>query len=150
MHPAHEQKCIKTYRDIPFAHRAHGHTGHCRFVHGHSWAFTFVFSGVPDPVTGFVLDYGGDFMKGVRRMIDEKFDHAIVINESDERGREMLEAFPDCFKPLIVPACSAEGIARYLYMLLASSVSDATDGRVRLVQVVVNEDSRNSAEFTAP
>lgn len=147
------QRCTKTYRDIPFAHRQPAHPGHCALIHGHNWDFTFVTEGVPDADLDFVLDFGGPTMKAIKREIDELFDHACVLNRSDAEGQQMVAAFPKMFKLLLVESCSAEGLARFLLEKFGSKIDCDTRGTVRLVKVIVHEDTKNTAEagdFSTP
>ena len=151
--------CKKRYRDIPFAHRQHNHRGHCRFIHGHNWTFTFVFGCSQRDKNGFVIDFGElDFLKA---WINARFDHKLLINDSDpglkylldtmsvRRPSSLQEGLGPFAEVSVVPDASCEGLALFLYSHVAAMVHELTAGRVRLLSVDVKEDSKNSAKYTA-
>ena len=137
--------CTKTYKNIPFAHRQHKHTGYCKLVHGHNWAFKFVFGCKELDKNGFVMDFGK--MKFIRSWLDEHFDHAFVYNKDDTLVGEMIASNPDAFKPYPVDSCSAEGLARHLFTVFEKTVQERTDSRVFLISVEVMEDDKNTALY---
>lgn len=137
--------CSKTYADIPFAHRQHRHAGHCALVHGHNWSFTFVFGCRELDANGFVVDFGG--LKYVRRWLEENLDHACVFNADDPVREALVAAAPGAWKPLVVPSCSAEGIAEFVFRAVDPLVRSDTVGRAWLVAVEVAEDTRNAARY---
>ena len=140
--------CRKSYRDIPFAHRQHNHDGHCAFIHGHNWAFTFEFAARTLDETGFVIDFGK--LGFIRQEIKARFDHAYVYNRGDEASLRLVGAEGALFKGLEVERCSCEGIARYLLELIQPMVRSASGGRVWLAAVEVEEDSKNCARYEIP
>lgn len=137
--------CQKRFIDIPFAHRQSAHDGHCAFIHGHNWTFVFDIQGDPDPATGFIVDFGGETMKFIKKDLDEFFDHACILNVSDADGRKMVEEFPSFFKARYIPSCSSEGIAEFLFRKYERLITSSTQGRARLSSVTVIEDHKNSA-----
>ncbi|MEM9160667.1 MAG: 6-carboxytetrahydropterin synthase [Verrucomicrobiota bacterium] len=144
--------CQKTYADVPFAHRQHMHEGHCAFIHGHNWSFTFVFGCRELDECGFVLDFGK--LKGIKRWIDDNLDHACLFNEDDpmrERFMEMKDELGrPVFKSYVLDRCSSEGLAKHLYDVATPIVRDQTEGRAFIVSVNVTEDAKNSATYHAP
>lgn len=143
------QTCTKTFPDIPFAHRQHVHPGHCAFIHGHNWAFTFEFEGDTDEMD-FIVDFGGPFMKQLKADLTNDYDHKCLLNEDDDEGRSLIADYGRLFDVRFVKSCSAEGIARELFSATAAKVSSATNRRVRLIRVTVAEDSKNSASVIDP
>ena len=137
--------CTKTYRDIPFAHRQHGHKGHCKNVHGHNWAFTFEFGCEELDENGFIYDFGK--LKFIRDWLDDNFDHAFVYNQSDTDARSMILDYPQLFKPYQVKSCSTEGLAHHLYEIFAPEIKKLTVDRVKILSIEVFEDSKNSAKY---
>ena len=78
--------CTKTYRDIPFAHRQHGHKGHCKNVHGHSYKLYVTVVGHPiddqnHVKNGMVIDFK-DLKTIVKSEVVDVFDHATVFNKN--------------------------------------------------------------------
>lgn len=134
----------KRYAEIPFAHRAHRELGKCAKIHGHSWAFEFAWVGEPDE-NGVVVDFCA--LGWLDDWINNTFDHACLFSADDPVMSFLFEDFGSLFKVLVVPSCSPEGIARYLYgsvALLATRQGIAA----RLLSVTVREDSRSSVTYT--
>ena len=142
--------CTKVFADIPFAHRAPNHDGHCKLVHGHNWQLAITFY-APEQETdknGFVLDFGK--MGFIKDLLNAKFDHALVLNVDDP----LLDHF-DRFLTAqglqnitVVPDCSCEGLAQYFYDEINKLLHINTAGRVRVLRVSLQEDSKNSADYT--
>lgn len=141
--------CKKTYSDIPFAHRQHLHDGHCAFIHGHNWSFTFTFGCHELDECGFVVDFGK--LKPLREWIDDNLDHACVFNAGDPM-LETFQSFNDqhngtVFKVYVVDCCSSEGLAKHLFEKINSILAEMTAGRAYLIAVEVIEDQKNSATY---
>ncbi|MDR2512570.1 MAG: 6-carboxytetrahydropterin synthase [Puniceicoccales bacterium] len=137
--------CSKTYADIPFAHRQHKHPGHCAFIHGHNWVFTFTFGCRTLDGNGFVVDFGE--LKYVRQWFDEELDHACVFSADDPERERIVAAAPHAYKVRVVENCSAEGLALHVCEAVGALVREKTAGRVFILEVRVDEDSRNSATY---
>lgn len=138
--------CSKIYTDIPFAHRQHSHDGHCALIHGHNWSIKITFASTKLDENGFVIDFGK--LKYIRRWIDEHLDHACVFNEDDPLLDTILSAAPQAYKAYIVKHCSCEGLAKHLLEIFAPMVKEATESRVSIAQIDIQEDSRNSGSYT--
>lgn len=137
--------CKKTYRDIPFAHRQHLHDGHCALVHGHNWTISLTFGCRETDANGFVVDFGR--LRYLKEWIDTHLDHACLFNTNDPEKDALLAQNPKLFKPYVLPDCSCEGIARHLYGIFDAMVREKNEGRVWILTVEVEEDSRNSATY---
>jgi 6-pyruvoyltetrahydropterin/6-carboxytetrahydropterin synthase len=137
--------CSKTYIDIPFAHRQHRHPGHCALIHGHNWSFTFTFACRERDENGFVVDFGGlDF---IRNWFECTLDHACVFSADDPVREKLVAAAPAVWKPLVIPNCSCEGIAEWVFRQVDPLVRERTAERVWIAAIEVDEDSRNAARF---
>ena len=137
--------CKKTYRDIAFAHRQHLHAGHCSFIHGHNWGISLTFACLAPDANGFVVDFGE--LKYIKRWIDEHLDHACLFNQDDPNIIPLLEQYGSLFKAYILPNCSCEGIAQHIHDIFDPMVRKKTAGRVWIIDVEIEEDSKNSAAF---
>lgn len=137
--------CTKVYPDLPFAHRQHRHDGHCQLVHGHNWTFVFTFGCRETDGNGFVVDFGR--LKFIKRWLEDTFDHACVFNEDDPLRETLVGAAAEAWKPVVVPDCSCEGLARLAFERVDALVRGESAGRAFLVAVEVREDARNSARF---
>lgn len=136
--------CSKLYADLPFAHRQASHGGHCRFVHGHNWAFRFTFAAKERDACGFVVDFGS--LGPLKEWLETMFDHTLVVAEDDpERTRWMAMEVAGLADLRFVPDPSCEGLAAFVLEKGNRIVEIMTDGRARVLQVEVFEDSKNSA-----
>jgi 6-pyruvoyltetrahydropterin/6-carboxytetrahydropterin synthase len=139
--------CKKSYRDIPFAHRQHRHDGHCSLIHGHNWTITVSFACRETDENGFVVDFGK--LKYLKTWIDENLDHACLFNESDPEKDALLASAGHLFKAYILPNSSCEGLAQHIYEVFSQMVREQTSGRAWIIEIEIEEDSKNSASYRA-
>ncbi|MGB0409918.1 MAG: 6-pyruvoyl trahydropterin synthase family protein [Opitutales bacterium] len=140
--------CKKSYRDIPFAHRQHLHEGHCALIHGHNWTITLTFACKASDANGFVVDFGK--LGYIKDWITEHLDHACLFNQDDAEKDGLLRDHAALFKAYILPNCSCEGLAKHLFEIFDPKVRTTTADRAWITEVEVEEDSKNSAKYTAP
>ena len=133
--------CSKRYHEIPFAHRAPFHDGHCSKVHGHGWSFEFEFAADQVDGNGFVVDFGK--LKLLKAELD-KLDHALVLSAQDPE-LFFFRNHPHLFKVVRVPDASSEGLAQHFFRI-ADQLVRGLRGE-RCVRCTVFEDSRNSATY---
>lgn len=88
------------------AHALAGYDGLCKHIHGHSYELQVTITGEPisdpsSPKMGMVMDFG-DLKRLVRRLIVDRYDHALVLAE---QSRHLIpEKNADLFgKVIIVP-----------------------------------------------
>lgn len=139
--------CTKRYDDFPFAHRAPNHDGHCKLIHGHNWSFEIEFTAAEVDQNGFVIDFGK--MKELKAMLCRTFDHTFLLNHDDPLLPDFKE-FVNLFgieNIVEVKDCSCEGVAKLVWQLANSFAVKESNGRVKVRQVVVYEDSKNSAAY---
>lgn len=136
--------CSKTYSDIPFAHRQPNHDGHCAYIHGHNWSIHLTFSASKLDNNGFVVDFGK--LKYIKKWIDENLDHSCLLNAADPCASIFQNS--EYFKLLLIPDCSCEGLAAYLFKTLNLLIDREENGRVKITQVILAEDSKNSATYS--
>lgn len=158
----HDQGFTSVFRQW----RAHSH---CRFLHGYSLGFKFVFAAMTLDNNGWVVDFGG--LKPLKQILTDTFDHKLLVaaddpwlpvfkqmHRSDGRGLSGLmdPALPaehsehngavPCVDLVIVPATGCEAFARMVYDVAEQWLVDAGfSPRVRLVSVEVSEHGANSA-----
>jgi 6-pyruvoyltetrahydropterin/6-carboxytetrahydropterin synthase len=151
MRPPQNTIARKVYKNFPFAHRQHLHTGHCSLIHGHNWAFGFEFRCTELAATGFVIDFGE--LGFIKEFLTECFDHTLVLNQSDPNKDYLLDMLTKQPQPLarilVVENCSCEGLAAFVMDKLDPLVRKRTNDRVWIKQVVVQEDSKNSVALFA-
>lgn len=145
--------------------RAHSH---CRFLHGYSLGFKFVFAAMALDANGWVVDFGG--LKPLKQILTDTFDHKLLVaaddpwlpvfqqmHRNDGLGLSTL-LDPDVLDPdegdlsapcadlVIVPATGCEAFARMVYDVTEQWLVDAGfSPRARLVSVEVSEHAGNSA-----
>jgi len=150
----------KTYRDFPASHRQPTHKGHCRLIHGHNWGWDITFGCAVLDSNGFVVDVGQ--LARVRRFLEEKFDHTLLLNESDPLLPELRRVLEDGFneagiklaKILLVPNCGMEGLAKYVFdevtfmiPMLTEDAGPTNELGLHVVEVTCWEDSKNRATY---
>lgn len=136
--------CTKIYNDIPFAHRQPNHDGHCAFIHGHNWSISLTFAAHELDNNGFVVDFGK--LKYIKNWIEANLDHACLLNFTDPCVPDFQNS--KYFKLFLISDCSCEGLAQYLFKTLNSLVNQREGGRVKIIQVIVTEDSKNSTTYS--
>ncbi len=138
--------CSKRYDNIPFAHRAPFHDGHCASIHGHNWSFVFQFAADAVDVNGFVMDFGK--LRPLRERL-ESLDHALVLSTSDPELAYLQETLGkrNLARIVVIDDCSCEGIARWGFHTASQIVENLTDRRARVTRCEVHEDERNAAVF---
>jgi 6-pyruvoyltetrahydropterin/6-carboxytetrahydropterin synthase len=140
-------RSTKSFWNYPCAHRQWKHDGHCRFVHGYSRSFHFLFEAYQLDTTGFVMDFSG--LKVIKSWLDENFDHTLLLN-ADDPLLDMFRAIEaqDGAKIVIVPSgVSMEGTAKWVYDTWAPLIHEQSNGEVRLIQVEVRENDKNSGIY---
>jgi 6-pyruvoyltetrahydropterin/6-carboxytetrahydropterin synthase len=139
--------CSKTYADIPFAHRAPRHDGHCKLIHGHNWSFQITFVATERDGNGFVFDFGK--LSDLKASLWAMFDHKLVLSEDDPALSDIGCLLRDLgiANITVVPDCSCEGIAQFVHGIADAYVRKESFGRARVFQVIVHEDSKNVATF---
>ncbi len=81
--------------------------------------------------------------------LDYMFDHTTVVAEDDPH-LEIFKQMNDegIIQLRIVPATGAEKFAKFVFDKVNKFVQEETEGRVRVTEVEVFENNRNSAVFT--
>ncbi len=140
-------RSTKSYYNYPCSHRQWRHKGHCAHIHGYSRSFHFTFACEERDQNGFVMDFGA--LKPLKAFLDEWFDHTLLLNHDDPLipDFEALEAKGAC-RLKIMPNCSMEGTAAFLYEKVNEMVQQATQQRVQCIEVEVRENDKNSAMFS--
>lgn len=154
-------KVIKTF-GWEMAHRlVDGYTGKCNSLHGHSWEASVTIGGyheklsggylgqVPLDKYGMLMDFG-DF-KILRDAIDAEWDHATMLNVSDESMLAALQAFQECKIALSIDNPTSENIARMLATkantLMLEKFNKQQLGRLWVVRVEVAETCTSRAVY---
>lgn len=120
---------------------------HCRYLHGYALAVRLEFEADALDSRNWVVDFGG--LKGLKRRIEETFDHKTVIARDDPqmawfvRGQEL-----GLLDLVVLDDVGCERFAEHVYQV-ANAWLEANDlsPRCRLSMVEVREHGANSAIF---
>lgn len=132
------------------AHALEGYDGACSQIHGHSYRLFVTIKGEPiedegSPKCGMVMDFG-DLKRIVNRLIIDKFDHSLVIRDS-EQNKEVVEALRKRFSRIIVvdyqPTC--ENMLGYF----AEMLQDELPSNLNLYSLRMYETATSFAEWYA-
>lgn len=118
------------------AHRLPWHDGPCDNLHGHSYRMTVALEGTPD-ARGMLVDFQD--LKRVLKPLVDAWDHAILVAETDDELRGLVEQTD--WKYALLPAdTTAENLATYVADYLRDEAADllaahgVTAVRVRLAE----------------
>lgn len=120
---------------------------HCRFIHGYSLSFKFIFESDELDVRNWVVDFGS--LKTLKGILEDTFDHKTVVAEDDPEMEWFEEANRRGIIDLVVlPAGGCEKFAEYVYEVADGWLGDAGyKPRVKLRSVEVMEHGANSAIY---
>ena len=132
------------------AHALEGYDGACRHIHGHSYRLFVTVIGVPnenasDPKYGMVIDFG-DLKKIVNRLVIERYDHALVLRETENKAallKELQQTFSKVVLTDYQPTCE-NMIARF-----AEEIARELPAQVRLHHIKLHETAASFAEWYA-
>jgi len=141
-------RITKSFR-FEMAHALAGYDGLCKHIHGHSYELLVTVIGEPvqdatSPKLGMVMDFG-DLKKVVKKLIVDRYDHALVISET---SRALIpEGNRDVFgKVVIVPwQPSSENFLINFAQLLQSELPL----NVKLHNLKLRETATSCAEWYA-
>jgi 6-pyruvoyltetrahydropterin/6-carboxytetrahydropterin synthase len=121
---------------------------HCRFLHGYSLAFKFMFAANQLDDKNWVVDFGG--LKTLKQQLEHLFDHKTIVAKDDP----LLNSFIDMedkgmLELTIMDDVGCEKFAQFAFGLAEQwLVTNKLNERVRVASVEVKEHGANSAVFT--
>lgn len=120
---------------------------HCRFIHGYALAFRFEFEAEELDVRNWVVDFGG--LKGLKGMLEDTFDHKLVVAEDDPEIEWFREAERrGIAEVVVVEAGGCERFAELVYNVTEQwMIDNGFSPRCKLVSVEVREHGANSAIY---
>jgi 6-pyruvoyltetrahydropterin/6-carboxytetrahydropterin synthase len=127
---------------------------HCQFLHGYGISFKITFEGDLDE-RNWVWDFGHAkrskyLIEGMTPKVwmDYLLDHTTLIAEDDPYMDTFKQMDKDGIIQLrILPYTGCERFAEYLYNKLNPWVENDSKGKVKIIQVEVNEHAKNSAIY---
>jgi 6-pyruvoyltetrahydropterin/6-carboxytetrahydropterin synthase len=111
-------------------HYLRNYKGKCENPHGHNYKIRVTLAGKELDRAGLLLDFKD--LRGVMRHVIERLDHQ-MIND---------------IEPFTVLNPSAENLAKYFFDETSVRLRQATDGRVKVKDVMVFETDTTTAKYS--
>jgi len=130
------------------AHRLLGYEGKCKHLHGHSYVAEVTVEGPELDELGMLIDFG-ELKKLFGSWIDRYWDHNILLCNKDEALWSQMPELNGDKLPFSSCEClpTAEFMARRLYEVGGSLLSQLSRATVRLVKVKIQETTDCWAEY---
>lgn len=135
---------------LPVGHRLSKHAGLCKNIHGHNIRVEVQISSVELNKDDMVIDFHD--VKTIVSAILERFDHAVLINNSDKEFRKFAQQFG--VRTIVLEYYdganvdpTAEVLARYLYQHINSQIQ-SYNSKLFLDFVRIWENDDGMAEYS--
>lgn len=118
---------------------------HCQFIHGYNLTANITFEANELDNKGWVADFGG--LKDLKTTLEHTFDHKLVV-AADDPEIELIRQLDDAGVAEVVVLPGGVGCERFAEFVLKTAdtfIDEATDGRVRVASVQINEHGSNFA-----
>lgn len=118
---------------------------HCQFIHGYNLTANITFEANELDNKGWVADFGG--LKDLKSTLEHTFDHKLVV-AADDPELELLRQLDDAGVAEVVVLQGGVGCERFAEFVLKTAdtfIDEATEGRVRVASVQINEHGSNFA-----
>ena len=124
----------------PLAH------SHCKFLHGYSLQFKFVFGCEELDERNWVVDFGG--LKPLKKWLEDSFDHKVVVDREDPMLYKLTELESCGLAELtLFDGVGVEKFAEHAHKFADQLVREMTDNRCYCVSAECAEHGSNSAIF---
>lgn len=139
-----------THRNWVAASNENRNSVKCSYIHGYSRYVEVTFEGELDE-HGWVYDFG--LTKEMKDILEENWDHKVLINSDDPELPFILEAQERGILQVTVMnvlngwSAAIEGSAKFCADKFQEVVDKYTNGRVKIVKVQVWEHENNSASY---
>ena len=126
----------------PLAH------SHCKFLHGYSLQFKFVFGCDELDERNWVVDFGG--LKPLKKWLEDNFDHKVVVDRADPLLYKLSELESSGLAELtLFDGVGVEKFAEHAHKFADKLVREMTNNRCYCVSAECAEHGSNSAIFEA-
>lgn len=124
----------------------HADHSHCRFLHGYSLSFKFIFSASELDERNWVVDFGG--LKPLKKWLEETFDHKVVLDKNDPHldDFKLLED-KGLAELTVMDGVGVEKFAEHAFNFADNLVREMTGGRCWVVSCECAEHGANSAIY---
>jgi len=126
----------------PLAH------SHCKFLHGYSLQFKFIFGCEELDERNWVVDFGG--LKPLKKWLEDSFDHKVVVDREDPLLYKLSELESCGLAELtLFDGVGVEKFAEHAHKFADNLVREMTNNRCYCVSAECAEHGSNSAIFEA-
>ena len=126
----------------PLAH------SHCKFLHGYSLQFKFIFGCEELDERNWVVDFGG--LKPLKKWLEDSFDHKVVVDREDPMLYKLSELESCGLAELtLFDGVGVEKFAEHAQKFADELVREMTNNRCYFVSAECAEHGSNSAIFEA-
>ena len=120
---------------------------HCKFLHGYSLQFKFVFSCDSLDERNWVVDFGG--LKPLKAWLENTFDHKVVLDKEDPHMDAFVELQSKGLAELtLLNGVGVEKFAEHAFNFANNLVKEMTNNRCYVVSCECAEHGANSAIYT--
>jgi 6-pyruvoyltetrahydropterin/6-carboxytetrahydropterin synthase len=124
----------------------HADHSHCRFLHGYSLQFKFVFGTNDLDHRNWAVDFGG--LKPLKKWLEDTFDHKTVIDREDPFLYKFAELENMGLAEItVLDSVGAEKFAEHACKFADKLIREATDNRCYCVSCECSEHGANSAIY---
>ena len=118
---------------------------HCQYIHGYRLTADITFETNELDDKGWVADFGG--LKALKKDLENTFDHKLVVAANDPHIDllKMLDETGVAQVVVLQDGVGCERFAAYVLDKADSFINEATNGRVRVKSVQINEHEKNFA-----
>ena len=117
---------------------------HCQFIHGYRLTADITFEADELDERNWVADFGG--LKALKKDLENTFDHKLVVAEDDPE-LALLKSLGQMkvAEVVVLENVGCERFAEYVLNKADNFINEATNGRVRVKSVQINEHEKNFA-----
>jgi 6-pyruvoyltetrahydropterin/6-carboxytetrahydropterin synthase len=118
---------------------------HCQFIHGYNLTADITFECDNLDERNWVMDFGG--LKDLKTILENTFDHKLVVAGDDPQLDLLKQLDAVGIAELVILECGVgcERFAEFVLKTADTFTDEATDGRVRVKSVQINEHDNNFA-----
>jgi len=118
---------------------------HCQYIHGYNLTANITFEADELDERNWVADFGG--LKDLKKTLEHTFDHKLVV-AADDPQLDLLKQLDEAGVAQVVVLQAGVGCEKFAEFVLKTAdtfIDEATDGRVRVKSVQINEHDKNFA-----
>ena len=125
----------------------HADHSHCKYLHGYSLGFKFVFAASELDNKNWAVDFGG--LKPLKAWLEDSFDHKTCVDKDDPHKQDFYDLQDKGLCEVREFAgVGAEKFAEHAWAFAENLISSKTDKRCWVESVECSEHGANSAIFT--